>query len=119
MALTFSITKRLGPRKGAGGVRTNIVRVTFDNAYTDGGYAITAANLGFNNQVLMMNPLGIIHDATTTSAETGYITSYDQVLGKLQVFHSGGGAASDPPGEVADNVAGINGLVCDFLCMGL
>lgn len=119
MALTFTKTKRLGPRKGAGGIRTNIVRVTFDALYTDGGYSIAATDLGFNSQIIAMVPMGIIHDATTTSAETGYYVSYDQVLKKLQVFNSGGGAASDPPGEVADSFATISGLVCDFLCMGL
>lgn len=117
MALTFSVTKQLGVAKGRGGTRTHIVRVTFDNAYPDGGYAITAANLGFDSQVLVMLPMGLIHDATTTSAETGYEPSYDQVSGFLQVFVAGSGAATNA--EVANNLAGINGLVCDFLCIGL
>lgn len=117
MALTFSITKSLGVAKGRGGHRTHIVRITFDNAYPDGGYAITAANLGFDNQILSVIPMGLIHDADTTAAETGYEPSFDQVLGKLQVFVAGSGAATNA--EVANNLAGINGLVCDFNCTGI
>lgn len=119
MALTSTVLRRIGVRGSAlGGSRINIVQFILDTDYPDGGYPVTAALAGFDNGVVAVIPMGLAHATPTTSADTAYLVSFDASEKKLQVFDSGGGAATNPPGEVADGENAITNLVVDCLCIG-
>ena len=117
MSLSYSVVKRPIHPGNLNGIRVNVVRITFDNAYAQAGYAISATGCGMDSTLLALYPLGLLRNATPASATTGYIPSFDQPTGKLQVFVAGSGAV--PPTEVAGNFATINGFICDFLAIGL
>lgn len=119
MALTSSVTRYIPVKRSAfGGMGINLVRFTTDAAYPDGGYPVTAALAGFTNEVIAVIPIGLVHTITTTNAETGFYPSFDAVDKTLQVFHSGGGASTDPAGEAATNLATIDTMVFDAICIG-
>ena len=82
MALAYSI---LG-RGSIGDIGVRLVDITLDNAYAAGGWALTAKDLGFglNGVVLAVIPTG--------GAEQGRILEWDQANNKLIVRDSSGAA---------------------------
>lgn len=56
--------------------------VTFDASYTTGGYALTAADMGFQNQIDLVK-------AVTNVGPTGHTIVFNKATGKLMLFSAG------------------------------
>lgn len=97
MALGFTVTNIYARSSPLGGVKPKKVKIVFDASYTTGGYAITAANLGFSNGITT-GPQGI----TVAGATGGFICGWNDATSKLQVYKVGGaGAATECAGNEA------------------
>jgi hypothetical protein len=107
MAASPAIVKR----GAAGDLFFRIVDVTLDGNYPAGGYPLTPAQLGLgaSGRVFMV-------DAATVSTTGGWLTGWDYVNGKLQVF-DGSGAASAAMHEVAAATV-LTGVVVRVFVMG-
>jgi hypothetical protein len=110
MALSFSVVAIPSGSKVNEGVRLHIVTVTLDAAYvTGGGYAITAANLGFDQSIKackggMVNGLGVYgHFNPSTS--------------KL-VLRWTGASGSAVFAELGTNESSIDGKTIELWCFG-
>lgn len=68
-------------------MRKSIVDVTLDAAYAAGGYALTPASLGFETAPNMVDP------QVVTTAGQGFVPSWNQQTGKLQMFKVGAAGA--------------------------
>lgn len=95
MATTVAVTARLA----SSGTRAHLITVTGPASYVAGGDALTAAQLGFGNEITQ------IQSAVTS---TGLLAVWDKTNGKLQFFYPTGGAATSPA-SVADPAAAIGG----------
>ena len=78
MALAFANFKRMPPKKG--GWRSGYVDITLDNAYSTGGWAITAANL----------VLSTLHNLVPPAAKNGFILEFDHVNSKIKAYQEAG-----------------------------
>lgn len=107
MALAYSI-KRRGQ---SGDFQFRLVDITLDNAYAAGGYALSAQQmgLGLNGVILAVIGLGV---------KAGFLTEWDQVNLKLMVRDASGGVGAATP-EVANALAGLNGLVTRVFVIGV
>jgi hypothetical protein len=68
-------------------MRKSIVDVTLDASYAAGGYALTPASLGFATAPNMVDP------QVVTTAGQGFVPSWNQQTGKLQMFKVGAAGA--------------------------
>ena len=106
MAASASIVDR----GAAGDLFFRVVDVTLDASYPAGGYPLTAAQLGFgSNGVVMMVDGGMTKTA-------GWTVAYDYTNAKLQVF-DGSGAANVANHEVAAATV-LTGIVARLLVFG-
>lgn len=105
MALTFASLKGIPPFKG--GWIFGLVDITLDNAYTAGGWAITAANVGLPTG-------GTLYCLIPSPSKGGYVLEWDQVNGKLQAFQEADGAGAMAEIDAAD----LNGEVVRCLVIG-
>lgn len=83
MATTATVTARLA----SSDTRAHIITVTGPASYVAGGDALTAAQLGFGNEITT------IQSAVTS---TGLLAVWDDTNNKLQFFYPTGGAATSP-----------------------
>lgn len=111
MALTFTQNSKVVIVRGSalGGVQIKSVKITGDAAYAAGGYAITAANLGFSNGIVTVIPCGAM--GSTGAAGTQLVPQWDSANSKIKLMKtiaSGAdveAAAGDPSGLFLDVVA--------------
>ena len=89
----MAITKTLVPDSSDvwGKHRVESYDITLDTSYPTGGYAISAANLGWSEITGVLELGG-------NSASGGYVAKWDKVNSKLMMFRSGG---FTPAGTVA------------------
>jgi hypothetical protein len=107
MALTFTGVKPQ-PRDAWGQLSVRIMDITLDGSYAAGGYAVTPQQAGFGQGgVIVYSILPEIN---------GYSLEWVPATAKLKVLQNGAGSA--PNAEVANNAAGINGLVARVLFLG-
>ncbi len=111
MAITFTVnTKPIVPRGQAlGGHKIHCYKITGDSSYSAGGYAVTAANLGFDNGITSVVFGGAM--GTSGSAGTGLVPQWDAANSKIKLWKGNGAAAlteaaaGDPNGLVLEVVA--------------
>ena len=104
MSLTFTAnTKQIIPRGSAlGGVKIHQFKITGDGSYGSGGYPITAANMGFDNGLITIIPVGLM--GTAAAAGIKLAPQWDSANGKMILYKtiaSGAAveaAAGDPNG---------------------
>lgn len=107
MALAFANVKPQ-PRDAWGQLEVRVMDITLDGAYAAGGYAITPQQVGLGaNGVIVYVILPEI---------SGYSLEWVAATQKLRVFQNSAGSA--PNAEVANNAAGINGLIPRILFLG-
>lgn len=90
MALAYNIVRRMPD------VSKAIVDITLDGSYAAGGYALAAAGLGMEAAPDMVDP------QVVTTVGAGFIPSWNQQTGKLQMFKTGAALS----GVLAECVAG-------------
>lgn len=107
MALAYSIKRR----GSAGDLSFRVVDITLDSAYAAGGYALDAKSMGFgqNGAILFVLLSG--------AGRGGFLAEYDHSARKLLVRDASGGVGAASP-EVANNLAGLNGIVLRALVFG-
>lgn len=81
MAIAYSIVRRMPD------IQKAIVDVTLDAAYGAGGYALTPNSLGMLAAPDMVDP------QVVTTAGAGFVPSWNQQTGKLQMFKVGAAGA--------------------------
>jgi|SRR5215831_9170768 len=106
MALGYTVKRRFS----VGDLTARIVDVTLDNAYAANGYSLSPQQAGFglNGTIIAVIPMG---------AAGGFLPEWDPVGLKLKVRDSSGAAGTATP-EVANNLAGLNGIVARVLVLG-
>jgi hypothetical protein len=105
MALTYSIKDR----SAFGDLFARIVDITFDAAYAAGGYALDPLQCGFGkNGTILHVDVGVAG---------GFFPEYIPSTGRLAVRDASGAAGAASP-EVANNAAGISGVVCRCKILG-
>jgi hypothetical protein len=109
MALTFSVIDA-EPGTQKGGRRFHVVDITTDNAYAAGGYALTAANLGFDQRIIHVAPAG-------AALAAGFIPVFVRATGKLMYQKTGAGL-SGPLAEAGANEATLNGVITTVYAIG-
>lgn len=106
MALAYAIRGR-----GAlGDFHVRIVDITLDNAYVSGGWPLSAKDMGFglNGVILAVIPAG--------GAEQGRILEWDQATNKLMVRDASGAANAASP-EIT-TLTQMNGFVARVVVLG-
>lgn len=112
MALAFAQVKPQ-PRDAWGQFEVRMVDVTLDASYVNpGGYMITAAQLGFGANGLIL--FAILPEIAGYSLEWTPNAGFNS--GKLSVRQNSAGSA--PNAEVPTNAAGINGLIPRIVFLG-
>ena len=82
--------------KGRDAYQMSVNDVVLDNSYTTGGYAITPAQLGFNQSIFAMV-------STAALASSNFLeAAWNPVTGKLMVFYPTGGTTA--PAAVAQPI---------------
>jgi hypothetical protein len=81
MAIAYKMIRQLPD------ANKTIVDITLDAAYAAGGYALTPASLGFETAPNMVDP------QVVTTAGQGFVPSWNQQTGKLQMFKVGAAGA--------------------------
>lgn len=104
MALTFTFDGKFWIPKLPS---LRIGRITLDNAYAAGGYAITAGNMQFKTSIRNLIP----------GASKGFMAVWDHANGKLMFYK--GSAAGTILTEAANGEAGLNGLIIPFMAWGI
>jgi hypothetical protein len=105
VALAYSIKDR----SAFGDLAVRIVDITLDAAYAAGGYLLDVQQMGFGKNGT------IVH--VDTGVVGGFLTEYVPATGRLIVRDVSGGVGAATP-EVANNLAGLNGLVLRVKTMG-
>lgn len=105
MALAYNIRGR----GSLGDMWVKTVDITLDAAYAAGGYTLDPKGLGLGNA-------GVIFGIVPMS-NPGFIMDWDPVASKLRVRDASGGVGAATP-EVANALAGLNGLVVRCLVLG-
>jgi hypothetical protein len=109
MALGITIVKSI-PIKQAGGFRLRVVDFTYDATYAVGGYAVTPANLKLS-AIVYVSP-----GATKGAGDTGFVTRWDEVNGKIMVLKAG--TADSPLNEGDTNQTSLTGLKSRHFVVG-
>lgn len=87
--MAASVTQVGVPAQVEGALRFAPVLITFDSSYPTGGYAITAAQLGFDATVLALLP-----SAATTSGN--WLCAVNETTDKIKVIdHLTGGTGTE------------------------
>lgn len=107
MALSFTRDASLSLGRGGRTRKLTLTRITLDNAYAAGGYALTAANLGLRGRIDGVVPGGV----------PGFVISWNQATKKLQAYKTGA-AVSTALAEAANSEAGLNGLIVTVAAFG-
>jgi hypothetical protein len=96
-------------RSAFGDLFVRIVDLTFDASYASGGYTLDPKSCGFGGSgtILMVD----------TSPFAGFLMEYNPTTGKVLVRDCSGAAGAATP-EVANNLAGLNGLVARVIVYG-
>ena|SRR5215467_8436767 len=105
MALTYSIKGR----GVSGDMFLRIVDITLDNAYAAGGYTPDPRGCGFGQNGVIL--------AVVAMSSNGFLADFQPSTGKLMIRDMSGGVGAVTP-EVANNLAGLNGLVVRCLVYG-
>lgn len=106
MALSYNIVGR----GSLGNLWVKIVDITLDALYAAGGYDLDerSVGLGANGTILAVIPLG---------ARGGFMPDWNPATGRLLVRDASGAAGVATP-EVANNLAGLGGLVVRTIIFG-
>ena len=108
MALTYSIKRR----GSAGDLAFRVVDITLDANYAAGGYTLTPQLMGFGSNG------SVVFALVGGGGRAGFFMEYDQVNNKLIVRDFSGGVGAASP-EVANALAGLNGVVVRVLAFGV
>jgi hypothetical protein len=84
------------------------VNFTFDSSYTNGGYAVTPAQLGLTTQIIEIN--------SATAQKGGYYILYDTTYGTIRVMTDP--ASTGALTEVTSGSASLNGLQFNTAVIG-
>jgi hypothetical protein len=106
MALAYNVVGR----GSIGDLFVRVVDITLDAAYAAGGYTLSTLSAGFgtNGTVLAIIPCGVL---------PGFLPEFVPATGKLRIRDASGGVGAATP-EVANNLAGLNGLVLRAVVLG-
>lgn len=105
MALAYNIRGR----GSLGDMWVKTVDITLDAAYAAGGYTLDTRLVGLGSS-------GVIFGVIAMS-NPGFILDWDPAASKLRVRDASGGVGAATP-EVANALAGLNGLVIRCLILG-
>lgn len=91
----------------------NLVTITLDSSYADDGEALTYSDLGFDQSVDAVAPLG---PARSTDGANAVLVSYDHTNSKLIAYWGNAGTASVLPEVTATTNLSTYSVRC--LCWG-